>query len=256
MSVKKIILILIVLFVIASALLSIKWRSENVYDKITVSGNYTISREEILNSARLKDTVINASEMNLSVIQDRIMKHPEVKKVFVSEELPSELKIEIVERRPLAILNGENEMKLIDDELDIFPFKNFNKLYDLPVISGVRIENSPNPKNKYNKEDLRLAFFIILNSYKESKVLYNNISEINLSNPDKIIIYMSEDSSPFYFPRDNKVSIADPEYQNTLLNKLIVFESYIKQSMDNHLKKNINYVDLRYKNQIVINSNN
>lgn len=256
MSVKKIILMLLVLFVIASALLSIKWRSENIYDKITVSGNYTITKEEILNSARLKDTVMNASEVNLSLIQDRILKHPEVKKVFVSEALPSELKIEIVERRPLAILNGENEMKLIDDELDIFPFKNFNKLYDLPVISGVRIENSPNPKNKYNKEDLRLALFIVLNSYKESKVLYNNISEINLNDPDKIVIYMSEDSSPFYFPRDTKMSIADPEYQNVLLNKLTIFDSYIKQSIDNHLKKSVNYVDLRYQNQIVINSNN
>ena len=256
MSVKKIILMLIVLFVAASALMSIKWRSENVYEKITVSGNYTITREEILNSARLKDTVLNSSEVNLSVIQDRIMKHPEVKKVFVSEELPSELKIEIVERRPVAILNGENEMKLIDDDLENFAFKNFNKLYDLPVISGVRIENTPNPKNKYNKNDLRLALFIILNSYKESKSMYNNISEISLSDSNKIIVYMSEDSSPFYFPRDKKASIADPEYQNLLLNKLRIFDSYIKQSMDNHLKKNINYVDLRYTNQIVVNSNN
>jgi len=256
MSAKKIILILIVLFIAAAALLSLKWRSENIFEKITVSGNYTIIREDILKVSRLKDTLINADEINIDIIQDRILKHPEVKKVHVSRELPSELKIEIIERRPVAILNGENEMKLIDDELEVFPFKNFIKLYDLPVISGVRVESNPNPKNRYNKEDLRLGLFLILNSYKESKSLYNNISEVNLSDSAKIIIYLSEDSSPFYLPRNMKESISNAEYQNLLLNKLRVFDSYIKQSLDNHLKKNVNYVDLRFSNQVVVNSNN
>ncbi|MCY7363337.1 MAG: FtsQ-type POTRA domain-containing protein, partial [Ignavibacteria bacterium] len=171
MSIKKTILALIVLFIIVSVMMSVKWRSDNNLEKITITGNYTILREEILNAARLKDTVVSSDEINIDIIQDRIMKQPEVKKVFVSKELPGELKIEIIERRPVAILNSENEMKLIDDELEVFPFKNFNKMYDLPIVSGVRIESSHDPKKKYNKEDLRVALFIILNSYKESRVM-------------------------------------------------------------------------------------
>jgi len=256
MSTKKIYLILIVIFIAAAALLSLKWRSENIFQKITVNGNYTITREDILHVSKLKDTLINADEISIDIIQERILKHPEVKKVYVSKELPSELKIEIIERRPVTILNGENEMKLIDDEMEVFPFKNFIKLYDLPVLSGVRIESNPNPKNKYNKEDLRLGLFLILNSYRESKALYNNISEVNLSDSGKIIVYLSEDSSPFYLPRNMKESISNVEYQNLLLNKLRVFDCYIKQSLDAHLRKNINYVDLRFSNQVVVNSNN
>lgn len=255
MNAKNIILLLIVLFTGVIALLSVKWRSGNVIEKISVNGNYTISREEILGIARLKDSTVNTEEINIDNIQDRISKHPEIKKVFVSKELQSELKIEIIERRPVAILNGENEVKLIDDELEIFPFKNSSKLYDLPVISGVKIENTVNPKNKYNKEDLRLGLFLILNSYKQSKAIYNNISELNLSDSSKVIVYLSEDSSPFYFPR-LKESISNRDYQNLLLNKLTVFENYIKQSLDNHLKKEINYVDLRYSNEVIVNSNN
>lgn len=255
MSIKKIILMLIVLFVIVSAFMSLKWRNISTIDKVTVTGNYTVTREEILNAGRIKDT-ISEEEIDIDKIQDRIMKHPELKKVFVSKVLPSELKIEVIERRPLAIINGDNEMKLIDDELDVFPFKNSNKLYDLPVISGVRIESSPNQRNRYNKEDLRLALFIILNAYKESKTMYNNISEINLSDSGKITVYLSEDSSPFYFPRNNSASISDPEYQTLLINKLTVFDSYIRQSLDIHLKKQINYVDLRFSDQILVNSNN
>ncbi len=256
MSIKKIILVIIVLFVIISAFMSLKWRNINIIDKVTVSGNYTVTRDEILSAARIKDTIKGEEETDIDKIQDRIMKHPELKKVFVSKVPPSELKIEVIEKRPLAILSGDNEMKLIDDELDVFPFKNSNKLYDLPVISGVRIESSPNQKNRYNKEDLRLGLFIIINAYKESKAMYNNISEINLSDSGKVIIYLSEDSSPFYFPRNNSAKISDTEYQNLLKNKLRVFDSYIRQSLDNHLKKQINYVDLRYSNQILVNSNN
>ena len=48
MSLKKIVLILVVLFITGFALLSLKWRSEGQFDKITVTGNYTITREEIL----------------------------------------------------------------------------------------------------------------------------------------------------------------------------------------------------------------
>ncbi|MEO8209128.1 MAG: FtsQ-type POTRA domain-containing protein [bacterium] len=255
MNTKQVILILIVLFIGVFTLLSIKWRSGNTLDKILITGNYTISKEEILSIARLNDSLINSDEINIDNIQDRISKHPEIKKAFVSKDLPSELKIEIIERRPVAILNGENEVKLIDDELEIFPFKNSSKLYDLPVISGVKIENTPNPKNKYKKEDLRLALFIILNSYKESKAVYNNISEINLSDSSKVIVYLSEDSSPFYFPR-MKESISNTEYQILIHNTLAVFENYLKQSLDEHLKKQVNYVDLRYNNEVIVNSNN
>lgn len=256
MNAKKIILILVITGVALFTMLSLKWRSGSVIEKITVKGNYTISREEILNIARIKDTLLNADEVNIDNIQDRILKNPEIKKVFVSKELPSELKIEVIERRPVAIINTGNEAALIDDELEIFPFRNSVKLYDVPVISGIRNENNPDPSKKYNKDDLRLALYLILNSFKQSKAAYNNISEINLSDTNKIIVYLSEDSSPFYFPRRYNESISNVDYQNLLLNKLMVFENYLKQCLDKHIKKQVNYVDLRYSTEVIVNSTN
>jgi cell division protein FtsQ len=252
----KIYFALTVIFIVLIVMLSIKWRSDSVINKITITGNYTISREEILSAARLKDSAFDSDEINIDLIRNRISGHKEVKKAYVSLELPSDLKIEIIERRPVAILNGGSEILLIDDELEIFPFKNAVKMYDLPVISGVRTEIKPDPMKKYNEEDLRLALFLILNTYKESKATYNYISEVNLSDPDKIIVYMSEDSSPFYFPKKANESISNKEYQELILNRIEVFETYLKQSLDNHLKKNVNYVDLRYDNKVILNSNN
>jgi len=223
-------------------------------EKITVTGNYSIPKEEILSAARLKDSAFSLKEISIEHIRDRILKHPEIKKAFVSRENPEEVKIEIIEKRPVAILNGENEVKLVDDEPDLFPFKVSQKNYDLPVISGVRIGNGINPKNKYNREDIRLALYIILTAYKESRYLYNCISEINLSDPERIIIYLNEDSSPVYLPRMADKSIQDTEFREKINVKLKIFDSYIKSTIDNHIKEKIQYVDLRFSNQIIVNS--
>ena len=77
--------------------------------EITVTGNHSISREEILAVGRVKDSVMIEKDAEIELIQDRLMNHPEIKKAFVSKTPPSELKIEIVEKRPVAILNTGSE---------------------------------------------------------------------------------------------------------------------------------------------------
>jgi cell division protein FtsQ len=255
MNKKIIILSLLVIFASVAAYFSMGWRSGYMINEITVTGNHSLSREEILAAARVKDSVMFESEAEIELIKDRLMNHPEIKKAFVSKTPPSELKIEIIEKRPAAILNTGSELMLIDDELETFPFRQTVKTYDIPVISGVRTENTLNPKNRFNKEDLRYALFLILNAFKDSKILYSNISEINLSDTGKSVVYLSEDSSPFYLPRDVQKSISDEEYRNVLLGKLKIFEGYLKQSLDSHLRSDVKYVDLRYSNHVIVNSN-
>ncbi|MBK6876208.1 MAG: FtsQ-type POTRA domain-containing protein [Ignavibacteria bacterium] len=255
MSRKIIILSLLVIFASIGAYYSVVWRSGYMISEITVTGNHSISREEILAVGRVKDSLMIEKDAEIELIQDRLMNHPEIKKAFVSKTPPSELKIEVVEKRPVAILNTGSELMLIDEELETFPFRQSAKTYDIPVISGVRIENTLNPKSRFNKEDLHYALFLILSAFNDSKILYSNISEINLSDTGKSIVYLSEDSSPFYLPRDIKKSITDEEYRNVLLGKLKIFEGYLKQSLDNHLKSDVKYVDLRYSNHVIVNSN-
>jgi cell division protein FtsQ len=122
LSKKLVILSLIVVSAAVAAYFSIGWRSGYEIRKITVTGNQTLSREEILSVARLKDSAMIESDAGIEMIRDRILNHPEIKKAFVSKNPPSELRIEIVEKRPVAILNAGNELLLVDDELESFPF--------------------------------------------------------------------------------------------------------------------------------------
>jgi len=165
---KKNIFIFIVLTLISVSAVVVfanKWRNNVNYEKITITGNYNIPDSDIFEVARLKKdsvinieevniTVINIEEVNINIIQDRLSKHPEIKKVYVSKEPPAELRIEIIEKRPIATINTGTDLKLIDDELEIFPYKNLDKLYDLPIISGIKIDDNLKVFNNVNKTEL------------------------------------------------------------------------------------------------------
>ena len=242
MSKKKIILflsisgIVIFLFIIFAN----NWRNKSYINKITVKGNITLSEDEILNAAGIKaDSVLNLEELNLGFIRDRVAKHPEIKKVIVSKEPPSELIIEITEKKPLAVIIKNNELNLIDEEQEVFTFKNYEKAFDLPVISGLKAENSPQYKS-----DINMAFSLLKAAYSKGRYLQNMISEINMKDSNKVIVKSNEKSISFYFPRVEKDAVLIYE------RKLVLFRKFME---DEIIKKNAEcqYVDLRYSNQII-----
>ena len=152
---------LIILIVVSSVVLANKWKADSKYDKITIKGNVSVTRDEILDIARLRDTVAFDDELNLKIIQDRILRHPDIKKAFVSKQPPNELVIEVIEKRPLAIVSLDNEVKLIYEELVLFTYKNIKKIFDLPVISGLKLTLAEVQSSKLKSEEIRIAMFMI-----------------------------------------------------------------------------------------------
>jgi len=216
------------------------WRNKTYINKITVKGNITLSEAEVLSAAGIKaDSVLNLEELNLSFIRDRVAKHPEIKKVVVSKEPPSELIIEITEKKPLAVIIKNNELNLIDDEQEVFTFKNYEKAYDLPVISGLKPEGNP-----HYKSDINMALNLLKAAYSKGRYLQNMISEINMKDSNKVIVKSNEKSISFYFPRIEKDALL------VYKQKLGLFKKFMEEEI---LKKNMEcqYVDIRYSNQII-----
>jgi len=243
----------VIIIVLAVAVIANMWRDNVNYTKISISGNYSLTKDDILKFAKLdRDSSINIEELNLKMIQDRISKNPEIKKVFVSKEPPSELKIEIIEKRPVALLNVNNELMLVDEELEIFSFKNYQKLYDLPVITGYNFKFARTTDSVKNSGNLRTALFVLMNALKRSRTLYNLISEINISDSSKLILFSNENSAQFYFPKYENKNIGDLMYQKELVTTLLKFNAFHHQIS---MKDNIDYVDLRFNGQIVVKYN-
>lgn len=95
-------LAIIILFVV---IIANSWRNKTIISKLTIKGNITLSETDVLQAAGLRaDSTIDLSELNEVFIRDRVARHPEIKRVVVSKEPTSELVIEIVEKKPFAIV--------------------------------------------------------------------------------------------------------------------------------------------------------
>ncbi len=217
------------------------WRNKTFVNKITIKGNLTLSESEILYAAGLAaDSLINLDELNPAFIRDRIAKHPEIKRVVVSKEPPSELIIEISEKKPIAVLVKNTELNLIDDDREVFSIRNFEKVFDLPVINGL------DESRKDYRSDLDIAVNFIKSAYAKGKYIQNQISEINMSDSTRLTVFSNDRPTVFYFPKISRESEASEIYSA----KLGVFKKFID---DEIIKKNLNceYVDLRFSNQII-----
>lgn len=219
-----------------------KWRNREYVNKFTIKGNITLSENDILTSAGLKaDSLIKLEDINLVFIRDRIAKHPEIKKVVVTSEPPAELVIEIVEKKPIAVLANTNDLSLIDEEKEVFSFKNYDKAFDLPVITGLRTDN----QIKY-KSDLNIAIEFIKAVYQKGKYVQTLISEVNMSDSTKIIVHTNDKLVSFYFPKPEN----DKEINSLYKEKLGIFKKFY----DTEIAMNnigYEYIDLRFSNQIV-----
>lgn len=247
MSKLKYILILILLVIVSVTVVVFanKWRSPENYTVVKITGNINIPDEDIRKIAHLEgDSAVDLNKADIDLIQSRILKHPEIKKVFISKEPPSDIKIEIIEKSHIALVNFENEMMLIDEELELFPFKYSDKLYDMPVISGLK------KTNKNFKDDLKTSVFLLTNIMKSGRYFQNFISEISFADSSRITFYTTDKAIPIYFPKQENIKITDINYQIMLKNKIEVFKQFMQNIY--HKEKNIESVDLRYSNQVVM----
>ncbi len=241
MSKGRIILMIAFLSIITLLIIILanNWRNKTYISKITIKGNITISENEILTAAGLKaDSTLNLDELNELFIRDRVAKHPEIKKVVVSKEPPSELIIEVIEKKPIAIVIKSNEIYLVDEEQEIFPIKNYDKAFDLPIINGLGIDD------RKNKTDINAAMNFLKAAYEKGKYIQNLISEVNMKDSSKIIVKTNDKLTSFYFKRVDKNA---KEYYKT---RLELFKRFMDEEITLR-SLNCEYVDMRFSNQII-----
>ena len=241
MSKGRIILMIVSLSIITLLIIILanNWRNKTYISKITIKGNITISENEILTAAGLKaDSTLNLDELNELFIRDRVAKHPEIKKVVVSKEPPSELIIEVIEKKPIAIVIKSNEIYLVDEEQEIFPIKNYDKAFDLPIINGLGIDD------RKNKTDINAAMNFLKAAYEKGKYIQNLISEVNMKDSSKIIVKTNDKLTSFYFKRVDKNA---KEYYKT---RLELFKRFMDEEITLR-SLNCEYVDMRFSNQII-----
>ncbi len=214
------------------------WKSGLVVSKIVVVGARVVDVNEILQLAHVK-AGSKMYDLDLMVIQKDIVSHHFLKDAVVERDLPSTLRITVVERTPIAMVNG-NELLYLDADGVVLPHSISNELFDLPMVSNVPSDLKLTPGALIQDPDIAEALSILSTARLVNKELYHLISEVGLRNNGDLIFYTTDGGVPVLFGR------GDPA------GKLLRFEAFWNDVVRGQGVRNLRYVDLRYEDQVVV----
>ena len=202
-----------------------------------VKGNELITEKSIVSIIDIKSDM-RIFNIDINNIKDRIMSNPFVKRVSIKRIFPSTISIKIKEKTPLAFVISKKNYILAETG-ELLPMPEQIRVYDIPTITGIKNIEARLEKNE-TIEELKISSEI-LNLLKKSEInLYYDISEINFKNSDIMIIYLYEKVIPVYLSKTD------------LYRKLYYFSQFLEYAKYNNLLKNIEYINLCYKDQIII----
>lgn len=259
-----ILFVVIIIFTFSSIVVSGLWKDKSTIKKVELSGNITLSKDEIFDFARLNDSMICSNELTLDMIESRISKHPNIKKTIVSKDAAT-IKIEISEKNPFAVASNGKEMFLVDDQFSLYNLKKDHKDIDIPVITGLSTQLGTDTFGKDDLKDLKIAQYIISQSIKINKSLYNYISEINFADSTMIVLVTSDDATPVYFvdyyslankTRPEAINVIRDINNNSLRkaidSKLVQLNGFLNQVRVYRTTNSFKYIDMRFNDMIIV----
>jgi len=202
-------LVLFTGFMLWSAINWANYRHLFHLEKIRISGTQIQPRDfyrQLLGPLDQLDlTDINLEEVRLLLESD-----PFVKAARVSRQYPGYLNIEIVERKPLALLNLK-PILLVDDEGVILPDNGYSQKALIPVLSGFNPARELYPPGRETfslkvKETVEILKQL-LDGYPE---LYEQLSEVTLNEDDEYVFILAEHPTKVILGKEdiwNKIKI-------------------------------------------------
>jgi cell division protein FtsQ len=210
-------------------------------EDVVVSGNRFVSREEILNVLGLPVSSrsgmgINIFRLSLGEKRKQVESIPWVQSATVTRAFPHRLAVRVVERAPVAFVNIDGRLKLVDGDgilLDRPEKANF----DFPLLTGLASAGNPEERKA------RLGLYQDFSRDLAEEVSRSGwlVSEVDLSDADDLKALMVQGHETI------QVHFGHKEFRERFHNFLALLPEVRKSNTP------IDSVDLRYRNQIVVN---
>ena len=228
--------ILIAILTIAS----FQWAN---YRKIFELGELSISGENFLAKSEYNEIIgsidiKSIKDFDIDDLSERLELNPFVKAVRVSKHYPAAIKIEIVEREPIAIINNKVQL-MIDDNAIVLP--NNTKIENslIPVLSGFNPATDLYPLGQITysikvKEAIEILAYI-KNNYSH---FYDEISELTINKDDEYEIILSEEPTRVILGKNN------------ISKKIKILKNFDKALGQRQLTS-YKLLDMRYSKQLI-----
>jgi cell division protein FtsQ len=214
------------------------WKSDLKVRRVTIEGNRIVEAAELTQLIKVPKNA-QLQDVDLMAVRRDIMSHHFIKDAVVERDLPATLKVTVKERVPLAIINSA-EILYLDEDGVVLPHSISKQLFDLPVLTGMPEGLALTPGTTLKSADIQEALRILACTKLVNKDLYHLISEVRLRNGGDMVLYASEWGVPIIFGRGD------------IPNKLVRLESFWNDVVRERGSENLQYVDLRYDDQVVV----
>jgi cell division septal protein FtsQ len=202
-----------------------------------VEGNRIVGTNEIVQLTQIRPGTL-LYRADLTAIQRNVTSHYYIKDAVVERNLPNTISVAVSERVPIAIIN-RTETLYVDGQGVVLPRSVSKKLFDLPVISGIPQSEDLALGSTIHDAQVCQALQLLLTMRSIDHEMYYNISEIQVHTTGDIVLYAVENSVPIIFGTGDTA------------NKFAELEAFWGEYVKTRGAGALQYVDLRYKDQIV-----
>ena len=203
---------------------------------INIDGNIALSDEEIVAQSGLS-LGTNLFRLDAQEATVRIEMYPVVKKVEIKRKMPGTLNVMISERTTVARVIAQDGFIEVDNEGVYLKKITGCGLDQLPVISGVILQEQDNPGTKLNSPGLTTALKLI--ELMDSSIL-QNVAEIIAVSPESLALKTVQGV---------EVRFGKPE---ELERKIQIMQNLLIQNETIVNSQTVEYIDLRYDTSPVI----
>ena len=219
---------------------AVRWanyRQTFTVDAIRFSGLEILEKETVQKMiSNLENQSIH--DVNMGKMAKIIEDNPFIKAARISRRFPNQIKINIIEREPLAILNMESAL-MIDNEAVVLPNHPYAESALIPILSGFNNAKDLYPEGEQTYSvKVKEAINILNQLSNHYPKLYDEISELTLNKDDEYVIVLAD--------RPTKVILG----KSDIILKLNILKSFdkalgVRQLTDYRL------LDMRYKKQLI-----
>ena len=176
--------------------------------------------------------------VKMQKIAETIEANPFVKAARVSRRFPNQITINIVERKPLAILNMDSFL-MLDSEAVVLPDHPYSQSVLVPILSGFNTALDLYPEGEKTYSIKVMEAVAILNKLSNGyPTLYENISELTLNSHDEYVIILAD--------RPTRVILG----KNDVFSKLNILKNF-EEALGQRQLTDYRLLDMRYKKQLV-----
>ena len=143
--------------------------------KIEVNGLRYTPAAEVL--ARLKVDTTRSVWDPLDPLAARVMAHPQVESAYVSRRLPGTIVVDVIERRPVALVPVGAELRAVDERGVTLPLDPSHTPVDAPVVTAPR--------------DARV-YHLLGRMQREAPALYARISSIRPAGSGELLVQVAD----------------------------------------------------------------